>query len=123
MSDFEMLAGRISDIRTEEDGAHASGIEKRVVFSPNRHWSDYVARHFAVSEGTESPFHSHPWPHYIFILSGRCDATIDGTTYPLEGGCWAFVPPGVEHSLRNTGEGSFEFICIVPPEGDPDAVK
>lgn len=121
MSAFELLAGRISDIRTDEGGANAPGVEKRTVFSPRRHWGDYVARHFSVKEGTAAPFHSHPWPHYMFILSGRCNATIDGTVYPLEGGCWAFVPPDVDHSLENTGEDAFEFICIVPPEGDPDA--
>ncbi len=121
MSKGTILAGRLADLPL--GAAHAPGIEKRVVFSPGNHWGDYVARHFRVDWGITTPFHSHPWPHYMFILSGRCKAMIDGTVHQLEGGCWAFVPPDVEHSFENTGDSAFEFICIVPPEGDPEAVN
>ncbi|HOO86175.1 MAG TPA: cupin domain-containing protein [Synergistaceae bacterium] len=120
MADFVLLAGKISDIRLAEDPSHASGIEKRIVFAPGKFWNDYVARHFTVKgKNSKTPFHTHDWPHYVFILSGRCNATIDGTVYPLEKGCWAHVPPNVEHFFESTGEEPLDFICIVPPKGDP----
>ena len=119
MSEFVLHAGKITDLPVVPDPSH-DGIEKRIVFAPGRFWGEYVARHFTVGcEGTQTPFHSHNWPHYILIMSGRCNATIDGTVYPLEKGCWAFVPPNAEHNLENTGAEPLEFVCIVPPEGDP----
>lgn len=119
MSDPVLLAGKIADIPVAEDASHAAGIEKRIVFAPGRFWNDYVARHFTVKGKTTTPFHAHDWPHYVLILSGRCNATIDGTVYPLEKGCWAHVPSNVEHFFENTGDEPLEFVCIVPPKGDP----
>ena len=120
MTDFVLLAGKISDIPQAEEAPHAAGIEKRVVFAPGKFWNDYVARHFSVKgKNTQTQSHTHDWPHYMLILSGRCNATIDGTVYPLGKGCWAHIPPNVEHFMENTGEEPLEFICIVPPEGDP----
>ena len=119
MSDFVLFAGKISDIPVLEDTFHPAGIEKRVVFAPGKFWDEFVARHFTVNKGTTTPFHTHDWPHYILIMSGRCNATIDGTIYPLEKGCWAHVPSNVEHCMENTGDDALEFVCIVPPKGDP----
>ncbi len=119
MSSKKPYAGKIADIPAATDVPQPEGIERRIVFAPGKFWNDYVARHFTVTKGSNTPFHAHSWPHYILVLEGNCDAKIDGTVYSLERGCWAHVPPDVEHNLTNTGEGPLAFICIVPPEGDP----
>jgi quercetin dioxygenase-like cupin family protein len=112
-------AGKLRDIPRADDAVQPAGIERRIVFAPGKFWDDYVARYFTVEKGAQTPFHTHDWPHYILIMGGTCEAKIDGDVYRLEGGCWAHVPPGVEHNFTNTGEGPLEFVCIVPPEGDP----
>ncbi len=110
--------GRLEDlpvIATPE----MEGTTKRVVFGPGRFWDDYVVRFFTTRSGSRTPFHSHDWPHYILILEGQVKGTIDGRTCELEGGCWAYVPPGVEHVFENVGTGDLKSICMVPKKGDP----
>lgn len=108
------------DIEPQETSS-PPGVEKRIIFGPGRFWEDYVVRHFTVSQGGTTPFHSHDWPHYIIILEGTAEATIMGETRPLRSGSWAYVPPDSDHGFRNTGEGTLSFICIVPRRGDPEA--
>ena len=118
MVDFKMYGGKFSDIVPSKDDVHSKDVEKRIVFAPGKFWDDYVARHFTVAPGTDTPFHSHDWPHYVLFLSGQCTAEIDGERYDLGRDCWAHVPSGTKHFFKNTGNEPFVFICIVPKEGD-----
>ena len=119
MADSKRHAGKFSDIAVTEDPVHPGNVEKRIVFAPEKFWDDYVARHFTVATGTETPFHTHDWPHYVFFLSGQCAAEIDGERYDLEKECWAHVPSGVKHFFKNTGDEPLVFLCLVPRKGDP----
>ena len=33
-------------------------------------------------------------------------------------GSWCYIPEDIPHYFKNDGNDIFEFICIVPPEGD-----
>ncbi len=118
MAESKRHGGKFSDIPPSTDDVHSREVEKRIVFAPGKFWDDYVARHFTVAPGTETPFHTHEWPHYILFQSGQCTAEIDGELYDLGKDCWAHVPPGAEHFIKNTGNEPLVFICIVPKEGD-----
>jgi len=59
----------------------------------------------------------------VISLLGRGEAEVDGVVWALDAGSWAKVPGGSTHSFRNTGEGDFAFVCIVPANGDPHAKK
>ena len=39
-------------------------------------------------------------------------------THAVEPGDFAFVPPDEEHQFVNAGDVAFEFLCIVPLEGE-----
>lgn len=109
--------GRLLDLEPQLMSGF-QGIEKRVVFGPDRFWSDYVLRCFTLQPGAEVPVHSHPWPHYILVLQGKLELRRTERTYLLEELGWAYVPSDRKHGFRQQGSEPAVFICIVPKEGD-----
>ena len=93
-------------------------VEKQVLVGPDQGWDGWVMRKFSLGEEGYSPLHSHPWPHIVYVTDGTGSLFLDGKDYPLSAGSTAFVPPDLEHNLKNEGEDTFSFICIVPREGD-----
>ena len=115
--------GRIVDLETLDASALAPGVTKRNIFGPDAFWDDSVMRHFILPEGAAIPPHAHGWDHLALTLGGQGEVEVDGEKYDLPMGNWARVPAGSKHSFRNIGSGDFTFLCIVPTEGDPHAVK
>jgi len=89
----------------------------KALVGPPQGWSDYVMRIVELGPEGYSPRHAHPWPHINYMLEGSGILHIDGQDHPVEVGSYAFVPAGVLHQFKNTGPGTFRFICIVPKEG------
>jgi quercetin dioxygenase-like cupin family protein len=101
-----------------DDGETVRGTEKRLLISPADGQTTFAMRRFTIGVGGHTPYHTHPWEHQVFVLSGSGEVrSADGAT-PVESGDYAFVPPMDEHQFVNTGDGPFEFICVVPPDGE-----
>jgi len=66
-------------------------------------------------KGGYTPLHSHDWEHEVFVLDGE-GALVDenGNEMPLKKDYLAFVPPNETHQFRNTGDGDFVFLCVIP---------
>ena len=75
-------------------------------------------RLFTLGEGGHSPLHAHPWPHIVFVHSGEGTISVDGEEYPVAAGHAAVVPGNSVHQFANRGQTDFQFVCIVPEEGD-----
>jgi len=115
----EIKIGRKDDlIAREVDEEHALKTQKRVIFSPAEHWDSHVMRIFTLEEGGQTFRHQHEWPHWVFVLEGEGAVITEEKSYPLGRGSYVFVPPELRHNFENTGEEKFEFMCIVPAEGD-----
>ncbi len=100
-----------------EDSDKLRGVKKYSVVPVEEGW-DYVLRKFVIEEGGFTPKHTHPWVHVNYIIKGEGTLFLNGKENPVKAGDFAYVPPNEEHQFKNTGKGTFEFICIVPPEGD-----
>ncbi len=96
----------------------APGITRRTVFGPERFWEDYTARLFTMEKGSSVPPHSHDWPHYVLVLSGKGLAEMEGERVELSPMDWIAVPPNQHHHFEQTGEEPLSFVCIVPTRGD-----
>jgi len=115
----EIKIGRKDELAAREvDEEHALNTKKRVVFSPADNWDSHVMRIFTLEEGGQTFRHQHDWPHWVFVLEGEGAVITEESGFPLERGSYVFVPAGLRHNFENTGEEIFEFICIVPAEGD-----
>ena len=92
----------------------ADGVTIRVLMGENVGARNFTTRHFEVAPGGNTPFHSHPWEHAVFVLSGRgLVRRRDGET-EVGPGSFVFVPPDEEHAFANGGNETFAFLCAIP---------
>lgn len=114
-----MIVSHKKDVKEIKlEGALIKDAYKKVLVSPAEGWEGYVMRLFRLSSGGYTPRHSHPWPHINYIVAGKGMLHLDGKDYEVEAGSFAYVPSDKEHQFMNVGKEDFEFICIVPEEGD-----
>jgi quercetin dioxygenase-like cupin family protein len=112
--------GRSRDVeaRTYDDGEKARRAEKRVLVGPRENAPNFSMRKFTIGKGGCSPYHKHPWEHEVYVLAGRGEVRFAGGRRAVGPDDFAYVPPNDEHQFVNTGEGAFEFLCVVPLEGE-----
>ncbi|MBN2655869.1 MAG: cupin domain-containing protein [Spirochaetales bacterium] len=91
---------------------------KQAAISPEQGWDGHVMRIFTLGKEGYTPKHEHAWPHINYIIKGQGTLFIEGEEKSVTAGDTAYVPGGEKHQFRNTGDGDFSFICIVPEEGD-----
>jgi len=77
----------------------------------------FAMRHFELGKNGHTPFHKHPWEHEVYILEGHGQLITEEGNLDLSPGKAVFVRGEEMHQFKNTGEGSFKFLCIVPNEG------
>jgi len=96
-----------------------TGVTKQIVLGPEDGSSEIVLRYFAVDAGGETPYHSHDFPHLVKVEAGR-GVAVDAAKneHPVAAGDYVYVDSNEVHNFKNTGDGPFEFICIVPPRGE-----
>ena len=115
-----VLVGKSQDVapRTYHDGEKVRHVEKRVLVGPNQSAPVFSMRKFTVGAGGCSPYHTHPWEHEVYILTGKGQVRHATGSIDVEPGDFAFVPPNEEHQFVNAGDGVLEFLCMVPLEGE-----
>lgn len=78
----------------------------------------FAFRVFTVDPGGHTPYHTHPFEHLNYVISGDgALVTETGEHRPLRAGDFALVVPGEKHQYRNTSaDVPFVMICAVPKE-------
>jgi quercetin dioxygenase-like cupin family protein len=92
----------------------AAGVRMGILLGPDDGAPNFVLRKFVLEPGGRTPFHTHAWEHEIYVLKGIGEARHAGGTVPMSPGTVILAEPGEWHSFSNTGEGSLEFLCVVP---------
>jgi len=92
----------------------AKGVSIRVLMGENVAAPTFTMRHFSLEPGGSTPYHAHPWEHEVYVLSGTGNILRKGGETKVAPGSFAYVPPDEDHSFVNTGEGPFEFLCVIP---------
>ena len=101
----------------KEEGA--SKLRVRWLITKDMGAPNFAMRLFEMKPGGQSPLHSHPWEHEVFILEG------EGVVVGAEGetrfraGDVVFVPPNERHRFRNDGDKTVKFLCLVPHHSKP----
>jgi quercetin dioxygenase-like cupin family protein len=78
----------------------------------------FALRKFAMQKGGGMPRHTNTVEHEQYVLRGEATITIGDETHRVTAGDVVFIPAGAAHSYENTGDGAFEFLCIVPNQED-----
>lgn len=93
--------------------AGARDVSKQVTIGRADGTPAYSMRIFTVTPGGHTPFHSHPFDHVNYIVSGTGVLVSATGQTPVEAGDSALVMPDEMHQYRNTGLDPFIFICFV----------
>lgn len=95
-------------------------VRMRVLIGVEEGAPNFVMRHFEVLPGGSTPYHSHPWEHEVFVLSGSGRVNSEEGDIGIEAGSFVYVPPGKQHNFETVGEKPLEFLCIIPKEEQCD---
>ncbi len=87
---------------------------------PNETTIDVTGQHkvdlWTVLPAQAMPVHLHPGSECVLlVIDGRGDITIGGQTFDLEKGSLTIIPPGVDHSIRNTSADPLVALTIQGP--------
>lgn len=91
----------------------AKGVCKRTLIGKEQSAENFYLRHFSLEAAGYTPFHSHPWEHEIYVLSGTGAVQVGKEQAEVGEGMALFIPPQVEHQIR-AGENGLVFLCIIP---------
>lgn len=75
----------------------------------------YSIAHGEIEVGKASIPHILKGAEVYYILKGKGELYIDEDFSEVEGGDTVFVPPYAKQYVKNTGEESLTFLCIVSP--------
>ena len=79
---------------------------------------NFALRKFSMQKGGGMPRHTNTVEHEQYVLGGQATITIGDQTYQVKTGDVVFIPEGAIHSYQNTGDETFEFLCIIPNKED-----
>lgn len=74
----------------------------------------FCMRVFEVEKNGYSPRHTHDWEHEIFIHQGNGEVYQEGRWAPVVPGSTLFIPGNEEHQIRNAGDQTLVFVCLIP---------
>ena len=105
---------RHQDVESKDAGEETSKLSVRWLITKEMGAENFAMRLFEMEPGGYSPFHSHPWEHEVFILEGEGVAVGDGEERKLRAGDVIFIPPNEKHQLKNNGQQTVKFLCLIP---------
>ena len=74
----------------------------------------------SVDKGRSAQPHLHRNTEELYyILEGQGEVSIDSNKYDVVDGYVVFIPPGYEHTIRNTGDSVLRLLAINSPPYDP----
>ena len=100
-------------------GDAVKGVTGRVVIGKDDGAAHFCMRVFTVEPGGFTPKHAHDWEHEILIHSGHGQVLREGVWQDVSTGSIIFIPGNEEHQLRNNGDVTFVFACLIP-KGAPE---
>lgn len=106
----------VTNEKVQMEGANNTSI--RWLIGKDSPAPNFYLRQLELEPGGHTPFHTHEWEHEIYVIEGQGQINTTGSTsLKLEKGCFALVMPGEEHQFQNTGDTTFKFLCVIPPNG------
>ncbi|HVU83605.1 MAG TPA: cupin domain-containing protein [Puia sp.] len=65
--------------------------------------------------GSGTDYHLHDRPELIYVVHGKGIAICEGEEYPIEEDCVFWVPTGMMHQVKNTGDETLKLATIFVP--------
>ncbi len=112
-----MIVKYYKDVPLEcESDADKAGI--RWLLSRKDGAKNFAMRMIEVEPGGSTPFHSHPWEHEVYVVEGESVVRISDEHQHLREEYVVFVPSGIKHTFKNSGDKVLKMICVIPLKKD-----
>ena len=105
---------KVQNYRQVEGNEAAPGVVMRVVAGLAEGAPNFAMRIFEIQPESATPFHSHPWEHEVFVVSGQGVVRGADTERQLGEGDAVLVLPDEPHCFAGTGDDVLRVICVVP---------
>jgi len=104
------------DIKLKDAEEGSKNLYVRWLISKDMGAENFAMRLFEMKTGGNSPRHSHPWEHEVFVLEGEGIVYGGGQERKFRLGDVIYIPSNEEHQLKNTGKKTVKFLCLIPYE-------
>ena len=101
---------KVSDYRETEPTEEVPGALKREVITEKDGAPNFAMRVIEVIPGGSSPFHSHPWEHEVFILSGQGVVNGEQGESQIKKESVIYIAPDEKHCFVNKGNEPLRFV-------------
>jgi quercetin dioxygenase-like cupin family protein len=102
------------DVEAKDAGEGTSKLSVRWLITKEMGAENFAMRLFEMEPEGYSHFHSHPWEHEVFILEGEGIVVGGGEERKFRAGDVIFIPPNGKHQLKNDGQITVKFLCLIP---------
>ena len=103
-----------SDVEAKEANEGASKLKVRWLITKEMGAPNFAMRLFEMEPNGNSPLHTHPWEHEVFILEGEGIAVAKDGERKIKAGSVIFIAPNELHQIKNNSEKVLKFLCLVP---------
>jgi quercetin dioxygenase-like cupin family protein len=103
-----------SDVEAKEADEGASKLKVRWLITKEMGAPNFAMRLFEMEPNGNSPLHTHPWEHEVFILEGEGIVVAKDGEKKVKAGSVIFIAPNELHQIKNNSEKILEFLCLVP---------
>ena len=91
----------------------AKGVQVQWMLGPAEGTPTFALRRFSLEPNGQTPQHSHPWEHEVYVLQGSGVVVTEEGETPLQPDCAVLVLPDEVHCFKSGAEG-LQFLCLVP---------
>lgn len=91
---------------------------QRQVLISSEEGPNFAMRRFIIEPGGSMPSHTNKIEHEQLVLRGQAEIGIGEHTFNVKKDNVVFIPAGMVHWYRNSGDEPFEFLCMVPNQED-----
>lgn len=107
------------EIEWFEPPLHTKALAKNLITPENTEATNCSLRLFRMEPGGTAEPHSHKKVEHIFyVISGQLLLICDGEKHFLNTGDAVYIPPGVQHSAKNTADEPAILVVINSPPED-----
>ena len=92
----------------------------RVLFGPGT-GCEAVTQFVGEIPPGRAPLHSHAYDEVVLVLDGEGVLHAGPAEHPIAPGTCIHLPPGQQHCLENTGQGTLRVLGVFHPGGSPAA--
>jgi quercetin dioxygenase-like cupin family protein len=102
------------DVEAQNAEEGASKLKVRWLITKEMGAPNFAMRLFEMKPGGNSPLHSHPWEHEVFIVEGEGVTVGADKEKKFKTGDAVFIAPNELHQFKNNGKKTLKFLCLVP---------